>query len=142
MAQEDHAETPTPGTSNEKIPLRLKMLNALIDQAKVSAHITLSGVKWMQDMYLCGIRMIAQTGKAIEDGCRIKIPLREEAAEFAEKTTSALLRVQSSILKTSIHSTLKAAELLRDKLVEKKPAGKEQGYAQEKKGATDATPFP
>ncbi len=142
MAHEDHAETPTPGTSNQSIPLRLKMLDALIDQANVSAHITLSGLKWLQDAYMYGIRMMAETGRAIEDGCRIRIPLREEAAGFAESTTSVLLRVQSGILKTSIHSALKAAELLRDKLAEDKPAGKEERHRHEKEGATDATPFP
>jgi pyrrolidone-carboxylate peptidase len=142
MAKEDHAETPTLGGSNEKIPLRLKMIDALIDQANVSAHITLSGIKWVQDIYMYGVRMMAETGRAIEDGCRIKIPLREEAAEYAEKTTSALLKVQSNLLKMSIHSILKTAELLRDVLAENRPGGKEAGPAQRKQGATNTTPFP
>ena len=124
MSNKDNAETATPGTSNEQNPLHLKMLDALIDQAHVSAHITLSGIKGMQDLYMCGVWMMADTGKAIEDGCRIKIPLRREAAGFVEKTTSVFLRVQSSILKTSIDSTLHAAELLRNKLAENIPGRK------------------
>jgi hypothetical protein len=118
MSKEDHAETATQGPSIARNPLHLKMLDALIDQAHVSAHITLSGIKGMQDMYMCGVRMMADTGKAFEDGCRIKIPLRREAAGFAEKTTSVFLRIQISIFKTSIDSTLHAAELLRNKLAE------------------------
>ena len=128
MSKEDHAETATPGTSNERNLLRLKMLDALIDQAHVSAHITLSGIKGMQDVYMCGVQMMADTGKAIEDGCRIKIPLRREAAGFVEKTTSVFLRVQTSILKTSIDSTLHAAELLRDKLAGNIPGRKQANH--------------
>lgn len=124
MSNKDNAETATPGTSNEQNPLHLKMLDALIDQAHISAHITLSGIKGMQDLYMCGVRMMADTGKAIEDGCRIKIPLRREAAGFVEKTTSVFLRVQTTIFKTSIDSTLHAAELLRNKLAENIPGRK------------------
>lgn len=124
MSNKDHAETATPGTSNGQNPLHLKMLDALIDQAHISAHITLSGIKGMQDLYMCGVRMMADTGKAIEDGCRIKIPLRREAAGFVEKTTAVFLGVQATIFKTSIDSTLHAAELLRNKLAENIPGRK------------------
>ena len=140
MVNEGHAETAASGTSNEQNPLHLRMLDALIDQAHVSAHIALSGLKGMQDLYMCGVRMMAETGKAIEDGCRIKIPLMREAAGFAEKTTPAVLKVQSRILKASIHSTLRAAELLRDKLAENGPGRKAEDHAKRKKSAADTRP--
>ncbi len=113
--------------SSEARPPGLKLIDALVDQAGVSAHITLSSMRWLEEMCLGGVRMMAQAAKAVEDGCRIKIPLREEAAGLAEKTAAAILKVESAFLKVYIESGLRAAELLRDRLGEKRSGGNAQG---------------
>ena len=123
MAKDDRAERPSGGGSDEMIPLRLKVVNALIDQANVSAHITLCALNWFQDVQMYGVRMMADTVRAIEDGCRIKIPLREAASGCAKTTVSACLRVQRAVIKASVLSMLGAAEVLRDRVAEGKLAG-------------------
>ncbi len=119
-------------------PPGLKLVDALVDQAGVSAHITLSGMRWFEETCLGGVRMMAQAAKALEDGCRVKIPLREEAAGIAEKATAAVLKVETAVLKASIESGLWAAEMLRDRLGEKRSGGDAQGPVHPEDGAKDA----
>ncbi len=124
-------------TDNSRPP-GIKLVDALVDQASVSAHITLSGMRWLEEAWLGGVRMMGQAARGLEDGLRVKIPFREEAAEIAERTTAAVLKVETAVLKASIASGLRAAALLRDRLAEKQSGANAQDPGQSPDGVQDA----